>query len=83
MTMRLLPCLYAILRRLNTGNFATFTTHAKATAAARMPATRVTGKAVITIPQPANVEAIRTSAADDTTSQRLGMDHRRWRSRMA
>jgi hypothetical protein len=33
---------------------------------------RTAGKAVIAIPQTANVEAIRTSATDDRTSQRLG-----------
>jgi hypothetical protein len=41
------------------------------------------GNGAIAIPRAASVEAITTSATDDSTSQPLGVDHRRWRSRSA
>ena len=47
---------------------------AKAIAAASVPATTQAGKGVIAIPPTANVEAIKRSATDETTSQKLGRE---------
>jgi hypothetical protein len=63
---------YAIPRRLNAGSLAESAANAKTAADTSVAPTANTGKGLMAIPQIASVEAIDTSATDDTISDRLG-----------
>jgi magnesium-transporting ATPase (P-type) len=59
-------------RRQKTGTLTKSKMTAKTAAAANVPTTSEAGKGVMAIPPMANVDAIRRSAMDENTTQKLG-----------